>query len=177
MAVGGFLFAQKRYTYSIIINSYPMTKGNKIFWVVIAIVIVRGIVFLNSRQTTVAPTTNTNTNTAPTEITNKPETKPTTPTKVPAGSYQEMVKKYEGRRIQINDACQATPSSQTFKNGTQVMFDNRGSKAIKLTVDGVSYPTSAYTYRLIPLTSKTLPHSVIINCNGQNNIAQFNLQQ
>ncbi len=154
-----------------------MTKGNKIFWVIIAIIIVGGIVFLNSRQTTVPPVTNTNTNTPPSEVTNQPETKPITPVKTITTSYQEMVKKFEGKRIQINDACQATPSSQTFKNGTQVMFDNRGAKAIKLTVDGVSYPTSAYTYRLITLTSKTLPHSVIINCNGQNNIAQFNLQQ
>ncbi len=154
-----------------------MTKGNKIFWVIIAIVIVGGIVFLNSRQTTVSPVTNTNTNTPPSEVTNQPEVKPTTPVKTITTSYQEMVRKFEGKRIQINDSCQATPSSQTFKNGTQVMFDNRGSKAIKLTIDGVSYPTSAYTYRLITLTSKTLPHSVIINCNGQNNIAQFNLQQ
>ena len=88
-----------------------------------------------------------------------------------------MVAKYAGRRIQFNDSCQATPAAQTYKNGTQVMFDNRGAKATTLTIEGVAYPTSAYTYRLITLSSKTLPHTVIVNCGSQNNVAQITLQQ
>lgn len=159
-----------------------MTKGNKIFWIVLAVVIVGIIIFLNSKQS-VAPTnpsndnTNTTTNTAPTGNTAKPATKPANTQNTITTSYQEMVKKYEGRRIQFNEWCQATPSSQTYKNGTQIMFDNRGSKATTLTIDGVAYPTSAYTYRLITLSSKTLPHTVIVNCGAQNNVAQLTLQQ
>ncbi|MFH0874288.1 MAG: hypothetical protein V1846_05640 [Candidatus Komeilibacteria bacterium] len=158
-----------------------MSRGNKIFWVILIVVIVGVIVFLNSKQS-IAPTAPNDQNATSTTDTTKTDTnipavKPANPAHTITTSYQEMMTKYAGRRIQFNETCQATPSSMTIKNGSQIMFDNRESKPTVLNVDGVAYPTSAYTYRLIYLSSKTLPHTVIVNCGSQNNVAQITLQK
>src|SRR3989344_6758266 len=38
-------------------------------------------------------------------------------------AHAKALEQYEGRVIQFNPSCQATPAKVTFKNGTAVMFD------------------------------------------------------
>jgi len=86
-------------------------------------------------------------------------------------SYAAALKLYEGKRIQFDEKCLLTPNYVTFKKGTTIMFDNRGSKAMVIKLDGTAYTIKAYGFMLVTLkTTATLPHSMMVDCgNGENN--------
>jgi hypothetical protein len=76
-------------------------------------------------------------------------------TTVPLGidtdlNYGDAIKKYAGYRFQFNDKCQASPSAQTFKIGTNIMLDNRANKTQTLKV-GSTYTLPAYSWKIISL--------------------------
>ncbi len=114
---------------------------------------------------------------ATTTPTTKTTTKPTTKTTTGTLTYEQAVAKYDDVRMQFNTACQPTPSRQTYKNNTTVMFDNRSAGKRTITVDGKAYTIAAEGYILVKLSSTKLPHVVTINCGTQNNVAQITLQQ
>ncbi len=93
-------------------------------------------------------------------------------------AYTIAVKNYEGRRIQFNDQCVATPNYATYKAGTSIMLDNRSAAAKRLSVGGAVYNIAAYDYQIVTLTAASkLPYTVNIDCGtGQQN-ARILLQQ
>jgi plastocyanin len=99
-----------------------------------------------------------------------PQEATTTPGAVrPRAPYQAAVQKYQ-YRMQFNEACQASPAKLTVKNGSSVMFDTRGTGRHTLTVGGKTYTFNGAGFAIVTLSSKTLPHTVQIDCgNGKNN--------
>ncbi len=93
-------------------------------------------------------------------------------------SYTAAVKLYTDRRIQFDSKCVATPNNASFKEGTVIMLDNRGTTAQKISVGGVVYTIGAYDYRVVTLsTTAQLPVTLNIDCGtGQQN-ARILLQQ
>src|SRR3989344_8951008 len=58
-------------------------------------------------------------------------------------SYQEAIAKYGDARLQLDRACQASPSRMTFKNNTNIMIDNRASVSRTVKVGSV-FTVKAY---------------------------------
>ena len=92
-------------------------------------------------------------------------------------TYTTLVKQYEGRRIQFDIYCQAIPKNVTYKNGTKVMFDNRSGDARIITIGGVQYNFPGYGYKVLTLSSNTLPKTLLLSCGAAVNVGQILLQR
>lgn len=95
---------------------------------------------------------------------------------VSAKSYGDAVKEYEGRRIQFDERCQVTPQNPTYKNGTIVMLDNRSASAKTVMVGGTKYDLGAYGYRIVTLSSPSLPKELTVSCGSSGNVGKILLQ-
>lgn len=95
-------------------------------------------------------------------------------------SYQNALEFYkEGKRLQITGSdtfCQVTPNNVMYKNGTSIMIDNRSplSHTIKI---GTTYTIEGYGFRIIKLSSTSLPATLVMDCDKQQNIAKILLQK
>lgn len=115
------------------------------------------------------------TNKNSTASTNTGSSNATAPVKLP---YGEAINVYAGKIIQFDPTCAAKPSYQVFKKGTVIMLDNRSSSDKKITLDSASYTIKAYDYALVTLTTKSqLPHTILVDCDGRQNVASINIQQ
>ena len=92
-------------------------------------------------------------------------------------AYSEVVKQYVGRQIQFDANCQAIPTQTTFKNGTSVMFDNRSGDARTIKIGDVSYVFPGYGYKILTLSSSTLPKTLNLNCGSAVNVGSILLQK
>ena len=106
---------------------------------------------------------------------NKPAAKQST-APVSTKSYTELVKEYEGRRIQFDQYCQATPKDITYKNGTSIMLDNRSGDARTITLAGTKYQLSGYGYTTVTLSSQSLPKEMLLSCGSGINVGRILLQ-
>ncbi|MEX2090663.1 MAG: hypothetical protein WD989_00835 [Candidatus Paceibacterota bacterium] len=91
-------------------------------------------------------------------------------------SYTELVKEYDGRRIQFNQDCAAIPNYITYKNGTSIMIDNRSGDARIVKVGSNSYSLQGYGYRIITLSSNSLPQELFLDCGSAVNVGKILLQ-
>ena len=96
--------------------------------------------------------------------------------KVPSISYADALIKYKDARIQIDDSCQAFPNTVTYKTGTSIMIDNRSSASHTLRI-GSLYAVKPYNFKIIKLTSSTLPMTYLVDCDGAQNVATILLQK
>lgn len=92
-------------------------------------------------------------------------------------SYGEAIKVYAGTRIQFNAQCQASPNSITIKNGQSIMLDNRSGDARWFKVGGTDYYIAGYGFRILSLSSKTLPQTYVIDCGSAQNVAKVTVQK
>ena len=94
--------------------------------------------------------------------------------------YAEIIKQYEGRRIQIEN-CVMNPYRVTYKNGTKIMLDNRSPDPLEVLINGQTVRLSDYEYKIITLSSRTLPHTFDVDCTTQGqpayNVAEILLQR
>ena len=102
--------------------------------------------------------------------------KSTAPSTEPALTYDQAVKNYENRRIQFDPNCFTIPAFSNFMNNTKVMFDNRYEKGRWFYLDGKGYYLSPYGFKIVTLYSKTLPHTIMIDCGTGKNNGQILLQ-
>lgn len=105
----------------------------------------------------------------------KPAVKKNT-TPISSQNYTELVKQYEGRRIQFDDRCQINPQKPTYKNGTSIMLDNRSAQARAVGIGGVKYDLGAYGYRIVTLSSSSLPKELAVTCGSSGNVGSVLLQ-
>ena len=91
-------------------------------------------------------------------------------------SYTELVKEYDGRRIQFDERCQVVPKDPTYKNGTSVMLDNRSGSAKTIKVGDKSYNLQGYGYWIVNLSSPSLPKELTVGCGAAVNVGKILLQ-
>ena len=91
-------------------------------------------------------------------------------------SYQNAVNKYKDARIELDPTCQASPNQMTFKNGTEIMIDNRSSKDRTVKVGSI-YNIKAWGFKIVKLTSATLPATWMVDCDQSQNVATILIQQ
>ena len=94
----------------------------------------------------------------------------------PAKSYTELVKEYEGRRIQFDQYCQAVPNNITYKSGTSIMIDNRSGDARNIKVGNDVHTLAGYGYRIVALSGTPLPKEVLLSCGSAVNVGKILLQ-
>ena len=154
-------------------------SNKKLIWLVV-VVVVLAIVFIGMRKGStinsgVTPTPNPSTTP---KVSSTPVVKKPVATATPLlGSYSQLVLEYGDRRVQFNNSCYMLPATPTFKNGSKIMFDNRSSDTRTITIDGTAYTFAGYGYRVVTLTSATLPRTISINCGSLVNAGQITLQK
>ena len=166
---------------NVIISWYKLTLFAmlKKYWFLVAIAVVMTFLFLRGGGyegggplSSVSPTA------TPAKAKYKAPGVTKYPTPLPSVSgYSEAVKQYEGRRIQFDQYCQANPVSSTYKNGTTIMLDNRSGDPRIVQVDGKSYNLAGYGYKLVSLSSTTLPQTYTLNCGSAVNVGKILLQK
>ena len=90
--------------------------------------------------------------------------------------YTQLVKDYEGRRIQFDINCQAIPANTTYKNNTKIMFDNRSGDARTFVIGGVKYNFPGYGYKILNISGSNLPAKVSFNCGSAVNVGSILIQ-
>lgn len=90
-------------------------------------------------------------------------------------SYAQALIDYKGARLQLDKTCQASPDNMTFKNGASIMLDNRApvSRTVKV---GSTYTIKPYGFRIIKLSSSTVPVTYLVDCDKSQNVATILLQ-
>jgi flagellar basal body-associated protein FliL len=92
-------------------------------------------------------------------------------------SYDEALLKYEGRRIQFGENCQANPNTVTYKDNTGIMLDNRSSQARTIKV-GTNYRIKAYGFRIVTLPDVYLKaKTVFVDCGDYKNVGTILVQE
>jgi hypothetical protein len=91
-------------------------------------------------------------------------------------SYADALVKYKDARIQLGKMCQAIPNNVTFKNNTSIMIDNRTpvDHTIKL---GTTFSIKAWGFKIIKLSSPTLPATWMMNCDEARNVSTILIQK
>ena len=91
-------------------------------------------------------------------------------------AYTEALVKYKDARIQLEKNCQASPDKGTFKNGTNIMIDNRApvSRTVKV---GSTFTIKAYGFKIVNLSSATLPATWYVDCDTSQNVATILIQK
>ncbi len=97
-------------------------------------------------------------------------------TPVQAIAYADALKKYADKRLQVTPTCQITPNNVTYKNGTTIMIDNRSDKPKAMKV-GSTFTIPAYGFKIVTLSSGTLPATFLIDCDKQQNAGTIILQK
>jgi hypothetical protein len=91
-------------------------------------------------------------------------------------SYQNALVQYKDARLQLDSTCQASPDRSTFKNGTNIMIDNRSDKPRTVKV-GSTFPIKAYGFKIVRLSSSTLPATWYVDCDTSQNVATILIQK
>lgn len=93
--------------------------------------------------------------------------------------YTQLVKEYNGWRIQFDIRCQASPTDITVKNNTKVMFDNRSGDSRVITIGGVKYDFPGYGYKVLNISGdkNSLPAKVTYNCGSALNTGSILIQK
>ena len=91
-------------------------------------------------------------------------------------SYANALVKYKDARIQLEKTCQASPDKGTFKNGTNIMIDNRAPVARTVKVGSV-FPIKAYGFKIVNLSSSNLPATWYVDCDKSQNVATILIQK
>ena len=148
---------------------------NKKYVVGIIVLLIVGVILIRQSRSREEIINGTDTTSSTQAVASSSQNASTTSPKV-SQNYAAAVNLYTTRRIQFNDTCQAIPSTISLKNKTNVMFDNRSSSTKVLSIDGVKYTIKGLDFKIIPLASKVLPHTVQVNCGTGKNNAQITLQ-
>ncbi len=91
-------------------------------------------------------------------------------------SYAQALVKYKNARLQLDKICQASPDKMTFKNGANLMVDNRAPVARTVKVGSV-FPLKAYGFKIVNLSSATLPATWYVDCDKSQNVSTILIQK
>lgn len=108
-----------------------------------------------------------------TETTTPKKDTMTLPKASPKLAYAEAVKRYGTQRIQFNAQCQATPTSNIYKAGLELMLDNRADVERTIVFSGKTYHIAAYDYAVVKLTT---PGITYIDCGSSQNVAKITIE-
>lgn len=92
-------------------------------------------------------------------------------------AYTKAVQTYANVRFQFDQYCQAIPQSMSVKSGRTIMLDNRSGDARVIKVGPNSYSLAGYGWRLVTVSSTTLPKTLYLNCGSAVNVGTLILNK
>lgn len=153
-----------------------MNNNKLIVGVVIAVVIVVVILLVGKGGSqpvaSSSPTTSSIVSTAPTT-----SVRPTASSGSASLSYTNALTKYAGTRFQFDAQCQAIPSQRVIKTGATIMLDNRSGDARTIGVGTTKYYVAGYGFKLVTLTAKTFPTTLLIDCGTAQNVGKIIIEK
>ena len=166
-------------------NTNINTNKNRNLWIWIGVILVVVIVLIfwatNSSAPTVVqnttPTTNED-NTALQVQSTEDLTVGSVDVGAPAATiaYADALIKYKDARLQLDTICQASPDKMTFKNNALLMVDNRAPVARTVHIGSV-FPIKAYGFKIVKLSSATLPVTWKVDCDSSQNVSSILIQK
>jgi hypothetical protein len=150
--------------------------------IVVVVLIVVGLLLSNKKSSTDDMVT-------PTPVdTTTPDTTTPAPTPKPtgidperegistsnAGIYANLMLKYKGRMVQFNKECAVITNKVTFKQGTDILLDNRDDAAVKIVIGSRTFNLPAYGYKVIDLPTIG---SYQLDCNKRFNVVTVTVQK
>lgn len=159
----------------------PLKSKKSMIWVlVLIVVIIVALSFIAQSNKKTGDDVNNYGELSKVDVEGTEDTTPvTTPVAVSTTAsltYQQALAKYKTNRIQFDPTCQAIPNNMTFKNGTTVMLDNRSAVARTINING-PVALKAYGFRIVTLSSTTLPKTILVDCGTGQNVATILLQK
>lgn len=91
--------------------------------------------------------------------------------------YTVAMQKYAGVRMALDSRCVASPATLDLEKGTKVMFDNRGSSMVRVTVAGMAYDIGAYNFTFVTLDAEKLPAIFAVSCGDVAKAATITVTQ
>ncbi|MEK7106219.1 MAG: hypothetical protein AAB895_02575, partial [Patescibacteria group bacterium] len=91
-----------------------------------------------------------------------------------AGKYATLMLTYKGRMIQFNKECAVITNKQGFKQGTDILLDNRDDTAVKIVIGSRTFNLPAYGYKVIDLPTIG---SFQLDCNKRLNVVTVTVQK
>lgn len=146
-------------------------KGDSIFWMVVIVALVAYSLWTMKHG---APVVTLPSSQNPSGTSNPISIN--TPTESGALSYSDAITKYGGARIQLDSNCQASPSSMTFKNYINIMIDNRAAVDRNISIGSVNAIVPAYGFKIILISSPTVPAKLYLDCGSSQNVAEILIQ-
>ncbi|MFN4181570.1 MAG: hypothetical protein ACK4FA_02660 [Candidatus Paceibacteria bacterium] len=91
-------------------------------------------------------------------------------------SYADALAKYKDARIQLDAECRAVPNNVTYKDGTEIMLDNRAGVSRTVTL-GSTFTIGAYDFKIVKISSNVLPYTYLVDCGDKQNVATILVQR
>jgi len=91
-------------------------------------------------------------------------------------SYAQALVKYKDARLQLDESCQGNPDKMTFKNNALLMVDNRAPVDRTVHIGSV-FSIKADGFKIIKLSSSTLPATWWVDCDKSQNVATILIQK
>ncbi len=91
-----------------------------------------------------------------------------------AGTYANLMLKYKGKMVQFNKECAVITNRVTFKQGTDILLDNRDDTAAKIVIGSRTFNLPAYGYKVIDLPTIG---SYQLDCNKRLNVVTVSVQK
>jgi hypothetical protein len=91
-------------------------------------------------------------------------------------AYADALVKYKNARLQLDETCQASPDKMSFKNNALLMVDNRAPVARTVHIGSV-FPIKAYGFKIVKLSSTTLPATWLVDCDTSQNVSSILIEK
>jgi hypothetical protein len=91
-----------------------------------------------------------------------------------AGTYANLMLKYKGRMVQFNTECAVVTNKVGFKQGTDILLDNRDNTPVKIVIGSRTFNLPGYGYKVIDLPTIG---SFQLDCNKRLNVVTVTVQK
>ena len=156
-------------------------NNKNVLWLVISLaviaVIVVVVVLFSGQSDSITDTDDDTQATSTSTGTDVPEGRPHVGGAAVGLTYTQAILQYEGKRMQLDLACQAQPNYLVFKNGTKVMIDNRSNQARRITIGGKAYDLGPYEFEIVTLSATTFPQTQNVDCGNSQNVGRFLIER
>jgi hypothetical protein len=91
-----------------------------------------------------------------------------------AGVYANLMLKYKDHMVQFNKQCQVVTVVQGWKQGTDILLDNRAAISAKIVIGSRTFVLPGYGYKVIDLPTVG---KFVIDCNARQNVTTITVQK
>jgi hypothetical protein len=82
--------------------------------------------------------------------------------------------KYKDKMVQFNQECAVVTNKVGFKQGTDILLDNRDTTSVKIVIGSRTFNLPRYGYKVIDLPSVG---TFQVDCNSRLNVVTITVQK